>query len=167
MIPTDINPEVLAQLLRMGSLGDRSKLLEAKAGDENEVIAHQFARAQALRRGDRTQYTNPWAVGIQGLGNLVGNAAGARQENQLLGQRADQLKTLRQGQENILGQQDAGRAAYVAQLLQALRQRGPSPEANGQPAPPPGSDVPSSPLETLPVNQRRPRFASVDPFGGW
>lgn len=104
----DLPPEALQQLLALGTLDERGQLL-----------ANQMAQAQALQNHATAQRgTVGGAIG-SGLGGVVDAIRGGLAENQL-----------RQQQQSLLGQKDAGRSAYADALrryrLQRMQQVPPS-----------------------------------------
>lgn len=73
-----LSPEELAQLLGLGTMDERSALLQ-----------QQLAQAEALRQGGGQKYSTGLGAALGGLGDVVNNVAGSMKaqkvNDQLLG----------------------------------------------------------------------------------
>lgn len=107
---SQMSPEELEELLRLGTLDERGALLE-----------QQLAQAQALRQPDNRQHYSGFAGAMAGLSNAANNVYGAYQQ-----------KKLGEQQQALLGQKDAGRGLYA----DAIRRRPAQPTMDVVPAVP-------------------------------
>lgn len=83
--PTDLPPELLAQLMGLSTVPD-----------EMALVDEQLARAKALRQAG-LRFTTPGAAGVQALGNLARGGISLAQENDLSAQKRALIDQLRSG----------------------------------------------------------------------
>lgn len=104
---SQLPPEALEQLLGLGTLDERGGLLQ-----------QQLAQAEALRQPRQQQHsTGGGAIG-HGIGNLFRGIHGTIQGGQA-----------QAGMQDLMGQKDAGRSAYVRAISDYLRRKSqPQPE---------------------------------------
>lgn len=90
-----MDPAVLDELMRLGTLDERNALLE-----------QQIAQAQALRQPDNAQHYSALGGVLGGLNSAIGNIYGTYKTEKAAAE-----------QQNLLKQKDAGRGLYVQEMM--------------------------------------------------
>lgn len=101
MLLEGMTPEQQAQLLGLGAIDEEQALLQ-----------QQMQMADQLRQGSGQQFSTPLGAAFGGLGNAVGNIAGAAQQKGLMGE-----------MEANVGRRTEGRQGFTDAMVRALREK--------------------------------------------
>lgn len=101
MLLEGMTPEQQAQLLGLGAIDEEQALLQ-----------QQMQMADQLRQGSGQQYSTPMGAAFGGLGNAVGNIAGAAQQKGIMGE-----------MEGNVADRVTGRGGFTDAMVKALRAR--------------------------------------------